>query len=62
MDTCRSCGGTLDDCNESVVVCPWCGEADCWPTLDYMIDFSLDNFDPDSERGPGMDAEAEDRS
>ena len=31
MDACTSCGGRLDDCNESQVVCPWCGEPDCGP-------------------------------
>lgn len=52
MDRCRSCGGTLDDCNESQVVCPWCGEADCWPRLDHLIEFNPDEFDQDSEQGP----------
>jgi len=31
MDTCTSCGGRLDDCNESQVVCPWCGEPTAGP-------------------------------
>lgn len=26
MDTCTSCGGRLDDCNESQIVCPRCGD------------------------------------
>ena len=33
MDRCSSCGGRLDECNESEIVCPWCGEPDCWPRL-----------------------------
>jgi hypothetical protein len=56
MDGCRSCGGTLDDCNESQVVCPWCGEADCWLRLDHLIDMNLDDFDLDSEQGPAVDS------
>ena len=47
MDTCTSCGGRLDDCNESQIVCPWCGEADCWPRLDEGSEFEFDNFDCD---------------
>jgi hypothetical protein len=62
MDRCRSCGGTLDDCNESEIVCPWCGEADCWPRLDHLTDVDFDDPDPDSDCGPGEDSEAEDTS
>jgi hypothetical protein len=62
MDRCRSCGGTLEDCNESVIVCPWCGEADCWPRLDYLIDFDVDDSDPDSDRGTGENSAVEDTS
>lgn len=46
MDYCCFCGGTLDACNESEIVCPWCGEADCWPRLDWEADLDLD-FDAD---------------
>ena len=62
MDSCRSCGGTLEDCNESVIVCPWCGEADCWPSFDHLIDFDPYDSDPDSDRGPGEGPDAEDTS
>ena len=47
MDRCRYCGGILDSCNESEIVCPWCGEADCWPRLDELIESDLDDFDLD---------------
>ena len=61
MSECRCCGGRLDECNESEVVCPRCGEADCWPRLDEPIvadldDFDLDfdlEFDPDPTVDPG---------
>jgi hypothetical protein len=49
----------LNDCNESQVVCPWCGEADCWPRLDHLFDV---NIDPDPDRGSGEDSAAEDTS
>ena len=50
MDTCTSCGGRLDNCNESQVVCPWCGEADCWPRqLDDGGEFEFDDFDWDQD-------------
>ena len=62
MDRCRSCGGTLDDCNESQVVCPWCGEADCWPRLDHLIDFDLDDFDSEFDGDLGMGTNEEDTS
>jgi hypothetical protein len=44
MDYCCFCGGRLDPCNESEIVCPWCGEADCWPRLDWdtELEFDLD--------------------
>lgn len=48
MDRCTSCGGRLDDCNESQVVCPWCGEPDCWPRLlEDGDEFEADDFDWD---------------
>lgn len=53
MDRCCSCGGLLNDCNESQVVCPWCGEADCWPRLDHLIEFDRDDFDLDFDPDPG---------
>jgi hypothetical protein len=49
MDRCTSCGGLLDDCNESEIVCPWCGEPDCWPRLGEDIEFELDDFEGDWE-------------
>ena len=50
MDTCTSCGGLLNDCNESQIVCPWCGEADCWPRqLDDGGEFEFDDFDWDQD-------------
>lgn len=49
MDTCTSCGGRLDDCNESQIVCPWCGEPDCWSRLDESIEFEWDDFDLDRD-------------
>ncbi len=46
MDKCSSCGGRLDECNESEIVCPWCGEPDCWPLLlDEGGEFKLDDLD-----------------
>ena len=62
MDECRWCGGLLNDCNETEVVCPWCGEADCWPRLDYLVDFDLDHFDPDFDRDSGTITNEEDTS
>ncbi len=53
MDKCRWCGGLLNDCNETEVVCPWCGEADCWPRLDHLFDLDLDDFDLDFDRDLG---------
>ncbi len=48
MDKCTSCGGRIDDCNESQVVCPWCGEPDYWPRLqDDSSEFELDDVDWD---------------
>ena len=48
MDKCTSCGGRIDDCNESQVVCPWCGEPDYWPKLqDDSSEFELDDVDWD---------------
>jgi len=32
MFNCSRCAGPLDEANESQVVCPWCGAADCWDT------------------------------
>ncbi|MGO9435939.1 MAG: hypothetical protein ACLPH3_11225 [Terracidiphilus sp.] len=50
MDTCTSCGGRLDECNESQIVCPWCGEPDCWPTLlDDGGEFKFDDSDWDRD-------------
>lgn len=46
MDECRYCGWKLDFCNESEIVCPWCGAADCWPTIEDLLDFDLEDFDP----------------
>lgn len=46
MDRCSNCGGRLDDCNESQIVCPWCGEPECWPRMpDADIEFALEDFD-----------------
>lgn len=45
MDACTSCGGRLDDCNESEIVCPWCGEPDCWLRLDEGSEFEFDDLD-----------------
>ncbi len=45
MDVCRYCGGKLDCCNESEIVCPWCGEADCWLRLDELIGSDRDDSD-----------------
>ena len=60
MDRCRSCGGTLEDCNESVIVCPFCGESDCWPRFDHLIDANLDDLEFDLVLGTDVDSEAED--
>jgi hypothetical protein len=57
MDRCRSCGRALEDCNESVIVCPWCGEADCWPRLDEPTCFDPDDLDLDIN--PCFDADAD---
>jgi hypothetical protein len=62
MDRCRWCGGTLEDCNESVIVCPYCGEADCWLRFDYLIDFDVEDSDSGSDRGADVDSETEDTS
>lgn len=48
MDNCYFCGGSLDACNESEIVCPWCGEADCWRSPDSDSDSEFD-FDADLE-------------
>jgi hypothetical protein len=48
MDTCSFCGRKLDPCNESEMVCPWCGEADCWPGPDRGMEF---DFDSDEDFG-----------
>jgi hypothetical protein len=62
MDECRCCGGRLANCNESEIVCPWCGEADCWPRLDELIVSDLDDFDLDFDLDPTDDAAKEDTS
>lgn len=50
MDICTSCGGRLDDCNESQIVCPWCGEPDCWPMpLDDDGEFEFGDSDWDMD-------------
>ena len=59
MNRCRSCGGALDECNESEIVCPWCGEADCWPRLDEFLDVDFDDYEPDFDWSPGEDSEAD---
>lgn len=46
MDICWFCGGRLDPCNESEIVCPWCGEADPWPNPDRAMESGFD-FDED---------------
>ena len=45
MDACRYCGGKLDCCNDSEIVCPRCGEANCWPGLDDLIESDLAHTD-----------------
>jgi hypothetical protein len=62
MDTCRYCGSKLDHCNESEIVCPWCGEADCWPTLDDLIGFDFDDFDGDFDLDTDDETNADDTS
>lgn len=62
MDACRYCGSKLDCCNESEIVCPWCGEADCWPGPDELIDFELDDFDLDFDWGPDDALDEDDTS
>lgn len=50
MDTCTSCGGRLDDCNESQIVCPWCGDPDCWLRLfDPASEFEIEDGDWDCD-------------
>jgi len=52
MNKCSSCGGRLDDCNESQIVCPWCGEPDCWPRfLDEGGEFDRNDSDWDRDEG-----------
>jgi len=62
MDICRFCGGNLDCCNESEIVCPSCGEADCWFRLDELIDSDLDDFDLDLDWETDHEAIADDTS
>ena len=42
MNTCSLCGGKLDPFNESEIVCPWCGETDCWQSPDRGMGFDSD--------------------
>ena len=42
MDNCHFCGGRLDPCNESEIVCPWGGEADCWRSQASATEFDED--------------------
>ena len=62
MDECRWCGGTLDCCNESEIVCPSCGEADCWPRFDELIESDLDDVDLDFDVVLSDDPNEEDTS
>ncbi len=62
MDTCRFCGGKLDSCNQSEIVCPSCGEADCWLRLDELINFDFDDFDLDFDGEAGDETIEDDTS
>jgi hypothetical protein len=52
MSYCAACGNKVDECNESIVVCPHCGDPDCWggePEDPGLLIPELFEFEPENE-------------